>query len=546
MISNRSVESSGQLQQRGLPQDTQSLCPECLAVLPAVLYERDDKVWMSKRCRDHGEFVELISPDVPFFLKMDRQWQWELPDVIDTSHRPPGEGCPNNCGLCPQHKSLPMLVNIDLTNRCNLRCPVCFANAAATGRVYELSYEQADEMMSKMFQPDRVPPPCIQFSGGEPTIHGDFLRIVRRARELGVAQIQAATNGLKFADDPAFAEAASEAGLNVVYLQFDGVSDDVYVKTRGRPLWQRKQRAVENISRAGMEICLVPTLIRNTNDHQIGDIFRFAVDNIDTVVGISWQPVAFTGRIDYEKRLAMRFTTADLARCLDEQTNGEVNMHRDWYPLSFVAPFSRLIQAITGEPTSTVSCHRHCGSGSYVVVDRFNKEYRPIPAFVDCEPLMRQMDKLAKQLNQRRWFKRLTLMHALHDLPKYFHADRALHGWDSKVLMEFMSSFVDFRELYPDNRARISELNRRDWRYILMVAMHFQDVYNYQIPRVQRCVIHYATPDGKFYPFCTYNCGPAFRDRVEAQFSRPLSQFAQSGPVQPTRTSARATTASRT
>jgi len=523
MISNRPIETDFEDAGPGpgLPQRTRSLCPECLTVLPAVLYERDQKVWMSKTCQQHGRFVELISSDAAFFEKMDR-WRWDTPGVDNDPVTRSERGCPFDCGVCPSHKSAPIFINIDLTNRCNLRCPVCFANADASGKLYEVSVEQVEQMMEASFKLGKIRPSCVQFSGGEPTLHRDFIKILRLASKRGYAQIQVATNGLKFARDPAFAQAAAEAGLNVVYLQFDGVSDEVYLKTRGRALWDVKQRAIENIAKAGMQVCLVPTLIKGVNDHQIGDIFRFAVDNIDVTVSISWQPVAFTGRIPYEKRLAMRFTIADLARALDEQTDGQVQMYRDWYPLSFVIPFSKLIAVVTGEPTPLISCHPHCGSGSYLIVDRESKQFSPLPAFVDVEPLMSRMNELANRLAEKRWFKRITFMRVMKDLPRYFHVDRALKGWDSSVLLEFMESFVDFRQRFPDNRARLEDMARRPWRYLSMVGMHFQDAYNYQLRRVQRCVIHYAAPNGRFYPFCTYNCGPVFRDRVEEQFSRPL------------------------
>jgi len=522
MTGNLEHQDTAELSRPGLPQKTQSLCPECLGVLDALLYEHQDKVWMSKTCPEHGEFVELISSDAAFFKKMD-QWEWDLVPGVSRHFSRVQKGCPRDCGLCPSHQSPAMMINIDLTNRCNLRCPVCFANAAVSGRLYEVTVEQVQGMMDRSVQASELARTCVQFSGGEPTLHRDFLEIIRRAKQCGYAQIQIASNGVKLADDLGFAHAASEAGLNVVYLQFDGVSDDVYLKTRGRALWETKERAVENIGRAGMQACLVPTLVRGVNDHQIGDIFRFAVEHSHVVTGISWQPVVFTGRIDYDRRLEMRFTIADLARELETQTDGLIKMYRDWYPLSFVGPFSKLVEVISGEPMPIVSCHRHCGAGTYVIIDGKTGRARPLPAFVDVEGLMERMHNLAETLSRKRWFKRFTLMRALNDLGNYFHADHAPDGWDANSLLEFMNSFVDFRQRYPDNRARLADLENRSWRCLVLVAMHFQDAYNYQLPRVRRCVIHYAAPDGKLYPFCTYNCGPYFRGNVEAQFSRPVA-----------------------
>lgn len=506
----------------GLPQKTLSVCPECLKVIEATLYEEDGKVWMIKNCSEHGECKELISSDAEFFKKLD-SCSWQSRHRITAPISKTVGNCPRDCGPCARHKSPPIFINIDLTNRCNLRCPICFANAAVKGKVYELTLQQIERLVFLPFKVSDVKPTCIQFSGGEPTIHPNFLDAIRLARKAGYAQIQVASNGIKFAKDPAFAEAASEAGLNIVYLQFDGVDDKVYIKSRGRPLMEIKEQAIENIKKAGMSVCLVPTLVKGLNDHQIGDIFRFAIDRIDVIPAISWQPVAFTGRIDFSKRLEMRFTMADLARALEEQTAGRVKMMRDWYPLNYVQPYSRLFEAYTAEPYPSINCHPHCGAGTYLIVDRYTKDFRTIPEFVDVEGFMEELNRLAASLERRRWFKTFAISRAMKDLLKYYRPENALPGWSSEEFIDFLKSFAEFRERYPDNEARIAELQQKRFRPLLMVAMHFQDAYNYELPRLQRCVIHYAAADGRMYPFCSYNCGPVFRDTVEDRYSVPYT-----------------------
>jgi len=178
----------------------------------------------------------------------------------------------------------------------------------------------------------------VQFSGGEPTIHPQFFEILSMAREMGFTHIQAATNGIELANLE-FAKQAKAAGLATLYLQFDGVTDDVYLRTRGRALLDTKMRVIENCRATGMKIVFVPTIVKGVNDHQIGDIVRCAIENVDTVSGISFQPVAFTGRIAKHELLAKRFTLADLARCVSEQT-GITDARADWFPLACVTPFS--------------------------------------------------------------------------------------------------------------------------------------------------------------------------------------------------------------
>ena len=141
-----------------------------------------------------------------------------------------------------------------------------------------------------------------------------------------------------------------------MYLQFDGVTDDIYMKTRGEALFDLKMKCIENCREAGMKIVFVPTIVKGLNDHQLGDILQVAIDNVDTVSGISFQPVAFTGRIAKKELEAKRFTLADLAHCLSEQT-GLFDTYNDWFPLSMVVPFSRLIAAVEHRGVPTISAH---------------------------------------------------------------------------------------------------------------------------------------------------------------------------------------------
>jgi uncharacterized radical SAM superfamily Fe-S cluster-containing enzyme len=424
-----------------------------------------------------------------------------------------------------------MMLNIDLTNRCNLNCPICFASADASGYVVEPSIDQVSRMLDAACEVDDAKPVCFQYTGGEPTMHPDFFQALQEARKRDFAQIQVATNGLKFSQDPEFAAAASEAGLNVAYLQFDGMSDQVYKKTRGRPLVELKLRAIDNLFGAGIRTVLVPTIAKGVNDHQIGPIVQFAVRNTDRISGISWQPVAFTGRIDYQEHLEQRFTVADLALEIERQT-GLVDRYRDWYPFSFVDPFTRLLEAITGEQQTRLSCHPICGVGTYLIVDSNTHDTVPLPAFLDVEPLMDEISHLAEGLQKRRVFRKLTLARTLRGMGQHFHQERAPSRWTFETCVDFMMGFADFRTRFADNKARQSKLPGTSHRPLLMASMHFQDAYNYQIERVRRCVVQYAGLDGRLYPFCTYNCGPCHRGRLEKQFAVPLARYqATSGQI---------------
>lgn len=506
-----------------LPKEVRSFCPDCLRVIPGALYEEDNAVFMRKTCPAHGVQRELISTDAKFFRLMIQRDMAVTRGVTNPAAGPTAP-CPQGCGICREHLSAPIMMNIDLTNRCNLNCPICFANAGMRGEVVELSLDQVCRLLDLGCEVHDVQPACLQYTGGEPTVHPEFLAALNEAKKRSFAQVQIATNGLKFARDPQFAVEASEAGLNVAYLQFDGLNDDVHVKTRGRPLLDSKLAAMENLYAAGVRIILVPTIAKGINDDQIGDITRFAVENTDKIVGISWQPVAFTGRLNYEERLARRFTVADLAREIQTQS-GLIDMYRDWYPFSFVDPFARFLEAAEKRPNVTMSCNPICGMGTYLIVDSQTHAVCPIPAFVDVEPLMQTLQSAANRLRHGRLLDKLSVAHQLRRLKRFYHEDAAPAGWPFEQFTEFMMDFADFRGRYGDNDARMKASTGRRFRPILMASMHFQDVYNYQLDRVRRCVVHYAAPDGRIYPFCSYNSGPCHRQRVERQFAIPLAEY---------------------
>ncbi len=511
------------------PSPVESLCPVCLELIDGQLYEQDGQIFMYKQCNEHGEFKELISSDAEFFKKM-RRTHYESPPGIDNPQCTNKSHCPNECGLCEQHLSSPAMVNIDLTNRCNMNCPICFANSNATGRMCEVSLEQLDKMLADAMDIRPHPPSCLQLVGGEPTIHKDFLKAVRRAKSAGFTQVQIATNGVLFAQDMEFTQATSEAGADVVYLQFDGLSDDVYRKIRGRPLVEMKLKAIENIGKTNMRIVLVPTIAKGLNDDQLGEITHLAISNTDVISGISWQPVAITGRIDESKRREMRFTTSDLARGLQEQC-GFPDMYRDWYPFSVVMPFIRLMEITTGQAQMRTSCHPDCGCVTYLVVDKQNNSATALPAFVDIEPAMKTLDKIVTRIENHPWTKKISVLQAMNTLRRYFHKERAPEGWGFDEFLDFVKSFVEFNAQHSNKKKYMSSLQEKRYGTLLMAAMHFQDNYNYQVDRSRHCIILYAAPNGRFYPFCTWNSGPCHRYAVEKAFSKAVPRIKEMKPA---------------
>src|SRR5512136_126670 len=243
---------------RSLPRTIRSLCPECLQTIPATEFVEEGRVVMQKACPAHGAFRDIVFSDAEMFLRME---EWHFGDGQGFANPAEGgvEACPDRCGICGWHTSHTSLANVDLTSRCNLACPICFADANRTP--YELSFEQAVETLRRFRAQQPAPAFAVQFTGGEPTVHPRFLDIVASAKALGFSHIQAASNGVRFADHD-FARRARDAGLQYIYLQMDGTSDDVFQHIRGKALLDIKLAVLESARHAGLRVIFVPTIVR--------------------------------------------------------------------------------------------------------------------------------------------------------------------------------------------------------------------------------------------------------------------------------------------
>jgi 7,8-dihydro-6-hydroxymethylpterin dimethyltransferase len=485
-----------------------SLCPICFNVISARIFQEGSEIFMEKRCEAHGEFRDLYWSDASLYNKFNRYWSAgrgvgsSLQDGGNSSSS--SKGCPFDCGICSNHLTGTLLANIDLTSRCNMACPICFADAG--GRVYEPTREQVQAMMSVLRSERPVPCPAVQFSGGEPTVRDDLPSIVAMAKLMGFSQIQLATNGLRLAASVDLCRSLERSGLNTVYLQFDGVTPEPYQTVRGGDFLPIKLRAIENFRRAGQtSVVLVPTLAKGVNDSQVGDIVRFASKNLDVVKGINFQPVAFAGRVDPQERKAKRITIPDFLSMLEEQTENEITRD-DFYPVPFVVPISQLIAAESGQPQPTFSVHPCCGAATYIY--RFNGHMIPINRFIDVEGLMERIALEVESFNGSKSSLNKLKMKGkiLKEIPKF--VDEASVPGDLNVTRMLLKVFTS------GTRESVREFHNRT---LFLGAMHFQDAYNMDLERLQRCGVHYATPDGRLIPFCAYNV--LHRKAVEDRFS---------------------------
>ncbi len=489
-----------------LPYTTKSICPECFCTIEATVYEEDGKVMIRKECTEHGEYKDVYWSSVEDF---HRAFKWAYVGLgLENPRTETINNCPNDCGLCPNHKSHTSLALLDVTNRCNLECPICFAHAGKAGYVYEPTQEEIREMMVNLRSNRPVPAPALQFAGGEPTVRKDLPELIKMAKEVGFPHVEIASNALLLAQK-GFPKKLVDAGLSTVYMQFDGITPEPYIAARGVNLLSQKLKALERCREEGLHsIVLVPTLVRGVNDKQIGDIIRFAVKNHDIVRCVNFQPVSITGRIDYQKRQEMRITIPDLMRLAEEQTDGVIK-RSDWFPVPFVVPLARALGEYGGKPAVEFSTHPACGMATFIVIED-DGSFVPITKYVEVEKFLGSLEKMSKDFQKgKRWRGKMRgIISAMRFFKKrgllFNLANSFLRNKDYSSLSEFMK------------------------RVIMIGSMHFQDPYNFDLERLERCAIHYAVPDGRIIPFCAMNS--LHRKKIEKKFAIPLEEWKEKHP----------------
>ncbi|MFB6266635.1 MAG: tetraether lipid synthase Tes [Halodesulfurarchaeum sp.] len=496
---------------------TGSLCPECVAeerfeemLVPMVVFREDGAIKLAKECPEHGITRDVYWSDADLYDRAQR-WGTETNHLSSAHHVPEGPiQCPTDCGLCPLHKSHTGLGNITVTNRCDLSCWYCFFYAREDDPLYEPTKEEIRRMAENMAGEEPIGNNAIQITGGEPTMRGDIVEVVETVDDV-VDHIQFNTHSGVLAGNVELARNLREAGVNTIYTSFDGVDPAVNTKN----YWEMPE-AIRTYREADLPVVLVPTVIGDQNDDQLGDIIRFAAANVDIVRGVNFQPVSIVGRMPDEKRREQRVTIPDAIHAIEAQTDGAIPADA-WYPIPSVLPVSEFSETWNDEPLYELSNHFACGMATYVYRD--GDDLVPITDFFDVGPFLDALREIADEYETglRRLEKAKVGARLAWEL--YRAIDREAEPDGVKIgrwLLEGLTAgtyegLVEFHE-----------------HSLFLGMMHFMDPYNYDVDRVERCDIHYAMPDDRVIPFCSYNVlSELYRDTVQAEHSISAEEWAE-------------------
>jgi uncharacterized radical SAM superfamily Fe-S cluster-containing enzyme len=470
---------------------TKSICPACKAVVDGEVNVRDNRVYLRKRCAEHGSFEALVYADAGMYLDIARfNKPGTLPLQTQTEVH---DGCPLDCGLCPDHKQHACLGIIEVNTACNLDCPVCFADSGHHPDGFSLTAEQVEAGLDA-FVAAEGEPEVVMFSGGEPSIHPQILDFLAMARDKGIGHVVLNTNGIRLAHDRRFAGQLAERGVKV-YLQFDGLQELTHLALRGRDLRAAKAQALEKCAAAGVPVMLVAAVERGVNDHELGDIVAHGIAH-PAVRGAVFQPVTHAGRhVTFDPRT--RLTNADVI-------HGLVAQRPEWFRLTDFFPVP--------------CCAPTCRSITYLLAD--DEDVLPIPRLLPMESALDYLanrvlpDPDLRTVLEGLWSASsvagsetmlVRLRSALSSVALPADLDQAAAA---DALANCVACGIDLPDALDDLAAKA----------FMIVIQDFQDPYTLNVRQLMKCCVEEITPDGRLIPFCAYN-SVGYREQVRQQLS---------------------------
>ncbi len=421
----------------------ESVCPVCLQRIGGQLIQDTEQVYLAKKCPEHGSFCTTVWRGLPTFSTWFRP---KLP-YYGGKRETLNKGCPFDCGLCEKHTQRTCTALVEITSRCNLNCPVCFAGSGAGGADLDLATLQQmfDTIMAKTGGCN------LQLSGGEPTVRDDLPQIVALAKAAGFEFVQLNSNGIRLAEDPQFIERLQKAGLSSVFLQFDGVEDEIFTSLRGRELFAGKCRAIDNIGQAGVGVVLVPTIVRGINDEQLWDIVRFGLKRQPHVRGVHFQPMSYFGRFPANFS-PDHVTLPEIMHGLAEQSTNKICLE------DFKPPGCE---------------HALCSFSAKYMQQEDGQLKRLGTTSCDCNPQPAEEGAIKSiGVTANQW------------------------------------SGVTIKQMEPEKQPidELEQFLRRARTHTFSISgMAFQDCWSLNLERLQGCCIHVAQPDGRLIPFCSFN-----------------------------------------
>lgn len=450
---------------------TVSTCRDCGQLIPARVHIMDGAIWFQKHCAEHGAQSARVYGDADEYLGLDRYHRaGAVPLEFDASM---DESCPASCGLCPEHEQHICLPILEITDHCDLECPICLVSNRSS---FHLSREQVARMLDRLIASE-AQIDVLNLSGGEPTVNPHFREIVDEClSRKEVLRVTVSTNGLNLLRLPDLLEFLAERGV-VISLQFDSFSDETYRALRGRPLLSQKLELIERISELDAAMSLTATVARGVNDDRLGELVTLLFER-DNILSLMLQPAAYTGNAGKSQRPTDIVTIPDLTRRLDGADSGRVAMG-DFTPL----------------PCSHPACfclafYLRLDSGAFVSI----KQLTEIDRYLDIIQNRSLFGTDSESFD--------SIRAAVYDL----WSGPSGTAPDSERALKAVRRLLESVTTAPSgfDPARAVRLAERSIKSIFI--HHFMDRDTFDLARARKCCNVYPLADGRMIPCCVYNC----------------------------------------
>ena len=450
---------------------SKGMCPVCRRLVDGQRIIREGKVYLRKQCPEHGRMEALISGDADWFLK---SLAYVKPGSVPRKHSMPVvRGCPSDCGLCADHEQHSCLPIIEITNYCNLECPICIVQNRHN---YNMSVAEFGSIVDGLIEKEGTLD-TINLSGGEPTVHPQFLELLDLAKRPQIARVSISTNGVRIASDLGFCHELARRGA-YVSLQLDALSNPELRRLRGAGDQETlKRKALDNLRTANVRTTIVSTLAKNVNDDHVGECVRLLLEN-DFILSLMFQPAAYTGyggaHFAPHNPLDV-ITIPDVVRHCEEQTGGIVR-RSDFHPL----------------PCS----HPSCFALTYLL--KTDSGVVPFPRFIELE---QYLEAIANRGTLR---PDETLERSIRDTIDALWSGSGQVP-DSDAILQTLRRLLKL--MYPADRClALEEQLHIGESLVKTIFIHaFMDEHTFEVDRIKKCCTHYALPDGRLMPGCAYN-----------------------------------------
>jgi uncharacterized radical SAM superfamily Fe-S cluster-containing enzyme len=450
-----------------------SICSTCYRRAEGKIIFEDGNVYLLKRCPVHGPERILMADDIDYYRR-SREIFLKPPEMPTRYNMPVRWDCPYDCGLCTDHEQHSCLTLLEITDHCNLECPICYASSGPSRTGYR-PIQQIEQMLDTIVR-NEGRPDVVQVSGGEPTLHPDFFRVLDLARQRPIQHLMLNTNGIRIARDDGFAERLAEymPGFEI-YLQFDSFEASALKELRGADLTSIRMQAIEKLNRLGVSTSLVVTLKRGLNDGEIGKIVDWAVQQ-PCVRGVVLQPIQTAGRYQQFDPSRDRLTLTEVRRRLLEQTT-----------------------LFRPEDVIPVPCHPDSLAMAYAL--KAGGKVIPLTGMIDPKVLIEGGRNTIVYEGDTNLHQQLFELFSTNHSPK--SSATTLHDLLCCLPQVLTPAGIDYSSVFR------------------VIIMQFIDAYGFDVRSVKKSCVHIAHPDGKrIIPFDTYNL--FYRDNLEQTILEPL------------------------